>query len=103
MRREPFTPEERKLLDEVKEKSLILNLEKRKKLVPVLEEFNAGRSTPYMYRLEINRRGDGSSRIESAGVEYAVIADKMERQAYLLAFQKEMGEFANFLKAKYLS
>lgn len=102
-RREPFTPEERKVLDEVKGKSLVLNLEERKKLVPLLEEFNAGRNTPYLYRLEIKRDGGGSSRIESAGVEYAVVASPEERQAYLLAFQKEMSEFADFLKAKYLA
>lgn len=79
------------------------NLEERKKLIPYLDEFYDGRNVSYDTRLIIRPLARHWSRIESQGVDLQEIADEKEKAQKLESYQKEMKDFAEFLKRKYFS
>jgi len=77
------------------------NLEERKKLFPLLQEFYSTRTTPEDIRLSIKSYGLGISRIENQGVSLQEIAQTGEYKENLEKYQKEMKAFTFFLKNKF--
>lgn len=81
-----------------------LNLDERKKIIPLLEEFYLDRKTPYEIRLGIRSLALGWSRVQSLGADFQEIEDDEEiRKEKLRQFQEEMHTFTEFLKNKYFS
>lgn len=78
------------------------NLEERKKIINLLDEFYRNRSAPYDARLIINPLARGGSRLESQGVDFQEINPEEVKKEKLAEYQKEMADFTEFLKNKYL-
>lgn len=83
---------------------LTSNLNERKKIIHLLEEFYAERKVPYEVRLGIDSMARGWSRIQSQGAEFQEIEnDENVRKQRLEQFQEEMRAFTDFLKNKYFN
>jgi len=78
-----------------------LNLAERRKVVALLSEFYQGRDTSVEDRLIITGLGWGSSRLESQGADFQEIEAGDVKERKLADFQKEMGEFTEFIKKKF--
>ncbi|MEI6553837.1 MAG: hypothetical protein WCO09_04665 [bacterium] len=88
----------------IREEITKLNLEERKKIKALLEEFYLGRINESEARLFIEELALGWSRVQSRGAnaqenekDEAVIREKLD------AFKEEMRLFTEFLKSKYFS
>ncbi len=80
------------------------NLEERKKIIPLLEEFYSDRKVPYEIRIGISSLALGWSRIQSQGGDFQEIEkDASVQKKRLEQFQEEMKAFTDFLKKKYFS
>ncbi len=78
------------------------NLEERKKLIALLDEFYKGRDVSFEVRLMIDSMAGGRSRLENQGVDMQQIEDDMEKKKERLkAFQEEMRSFQEFIKSKF--
>ncbi|MFH1129559.1 MAG: hypothetical protein V1686_02380 [Patescibacteria group bacterium] len=87
-----------------KEKEWIVeNLKHRVKTMELLEEFYKDRETPFDAKLNFSNIGIyGGFRIQSMSVERMPIISDVEQKEKLLIYQKEMNDFAKFLKNKFL-
>ncbi|MDD3487782.1 MAG: hypothetical protein PHH35_00260 [Candidatus Pacebacteria bacterium] len=82
----------------------ITNFKQQRKMMGFLEEFYKGREIPFDARLTFSRMGIfGGFRIQSFGAEMTVILTPEEKKQKLALYQREMADFTNFLKSKYLS
>ena len=89
--------------EEIRNQILKLNLEERRKIIPLFEEFYKDRNVPYDVKLHISSLGNGWSRLENQGVEFQSIeTDDSKKKENLKRFQEEMKNFIAFLKEKYL-
>ncbi len=78
------------------------NLEERKKIIPLLEEFYKNRDVSYEARIGIQSLARGWSRIQSQGADFQTVEDdKNIKRKRLEQFQEEMKEFTEFLKEKF--
>ena len=78
----------------IKHEMLVKNLEERKKLAELLEEFYADRPANWDARLYINSLAHGWSRLESQGVEFQdTETDTSKKKENLSRFQYEMQDF----------
>lgn len=90
--------------DGIRDEIFRKNLEERKKVIPLLEEFYSERKVPYEIRLGITSMARGWSRIESQGADFQEIEkDEEIKKQRLHQLQEEMHAFAEFLKNKYLT
>lgn len=86
----------------IKHEMLVKNLEERKKLAELLEEFYADRPANWDARLYINSLAHGWSRLESQGVEFQdTETDTSKKKENLSRFQYEMQDFIAFAKKKF--
>lgn len=80
----------------------INNLNERKKLIGLLDEFYANRQTPYEVRLSISPMARAWSRLENQGVGLQKIEmDQEKKDLRLKMFKTEMDDFRDFLKNKF--
>jgi hypothetical protein len=80
----------------------VKNLEERKKLTVLVEEFYKERIVPDEIRITICPLALGWSRLENQGVDLQPIEENKENyRKRLQKFQNEMGEFVTFLKGKF--
>jgi len=90
--------------DAILHKILVKNLEERKKLIPLLDEFYRNRQTLFEDRLFIRGMANGWSRLESQGAEFQEVeTNEVNKKEALNRFQREMQEFIAFAKNKFLS
>lgn len=86
----------------IRHEMLVKNLEERKKLATLLEEFYCDRPANWDARLYINSLANGWSRLESQGVEFQDIeTDPSKKKENLSRFQYEMQDFIAFTKKKF--
>lgn len=91
-------------VESVQEEIRRKNLEERKKIIPLLEEFYTERKVPYDIRLNIRDLARGWSRIQSQGAAFQEIEqDEEVKKQKLQQFQEEMRAFTEFLKDKYFA
>jgi hypothetical protein len=88
--------------DTIRREILKKNLEERKKLIPLLDEFYRDRPTLYETRLHISGLGNGWGRLENQGVDFQdTETDMAKKKEALSRFQYEMQEFLAFAKKKF--
>jgi len=86
----------------IRDKIFKRNLEERKKVITLLEEFYTERKVPYEVRLNIHPMARGWSRIQSQGADFQEVEQDQEKvKERLQQFQGEMRAFTEFLKNKY--
>ncbi len=79
------------------------NLKQQQKMMEYFLEFYQGRETPFDARLSFDRIGRfGGFRVQSFGAEITKILPTEEQKIKLDLYRKEMDDFVNFLKDKYL-
>lgn len=80
-------------------------LQSAAKLFDYLNEFYKDRNTPFDTRLIVQTTGGGirGVKLESQGAIFQGTRDEQSRNQYLLAYQKEMGAFTEFLKGKFFN
>lgn len=103
---ELYTPEPKgwKKSEEKKREWAIENLTQQQKMIGYLDEFYQGRETPFDARLTFRGIGVyGGFRIQSFGSETMTLLTQEEQIKKLELYRKEMDDFTNFLKDKYLS
>lgn len=101
-----LTEKLRHLSDEAQRKEILweitrMNLEERKKLLPLLSEFYKGRKVRYETQLVVQDQARGWSRIESQGAGCQKIENEEEKRKKLQQYQEEMMAFTAFLKETY--
>lgn len=90
-------------LNIIDKKILRLNLEERKKIIILLEEFYQNRKVPFESRLGLHVGARGKMRLQSQGADFQEIEeDEKIKAERLKAFQDEMNAFKDFLKQKFL-
>jgi hypothetical protein len=81
----------------------IKNFEQQRKMMGFLEEFYRGRETPFDARLVFDGVGAfGGFRVQSFGAEMTALLSSEAKRQKLTLYQKEMKDFTEFLKNKYL-
>lgn len=81
----------------------IENLEQQKRMVDVLAEFYQDRETPFGARLNFRHIGAfGGFRIQSMGAETMPLLSPEEQKQKLETYRKEMTDFTDFLKKRFL-
>jgi hypothetical protein len=79
------------------------NLTHQVRLLDLLGQFYEDRTTPYDALLSLDRHGFDSFRLQSAGGPSSAVLVPAKRKTRLARYQKEMSDFAAFLKSKWLS
>jgi uncharacterized protein (UPF0248 family) len=86
------------ILKEIKYK----NLEERKKLLTLLEDFYDERHVPLHQMLMIESYGHKRGRLQSQGADLQKIEDSETQQQRLREYQEEMNAFSEYLKQGFL-
>lgn len=91
--------------DEEKKKEWTLeNLKQQKRMIDLLAQFYESRKTPFDARLSFSKVGRyGNFRVQSFGAETMQLLSPDEKIAKQELYRKEMDDFAQFLKEKFLS
>ncbi|MBD3207838.1 MAG: hypothetical protein GF370_00060 [Candidatus Nealsonbacteria bacterium] len=89
--------------EEIKEEWRIKNLEEQKRITDLLTEFYKDRNTSFDKMLSFRFIGSfGGFRIQSTSAEQSPLFSEGERKKRLEEHRKEMNDFAEFLKKKYI-
>ena len=97
-------PEGWKESEEKKREWTIENLTQQQKMTGYLDEFYQGRETPFDARLTFSGIGAfGGFRVQSFGAEMMMLLTPEEQIKKLGLYRKEMNDFTDFLKGKYLN
>ena len=76
----------------------------KKRMIDLLDEFYAERNTPHDSRLAFRDIGRFNGfRIQSMGGEVITLLPPAEKEEKLEVYRKEMNDFAQFLKDKFLA
>ncbi len=102
-RLDALKPEQEAEAEEISNEILRRNLEERRKLIPLFEEFYKDRKVPYEICLNISPKARGWSRVQSQGADFQKIeTDEEVKRQRLQQFQEEMKAFTEFLRSKFL-
>ncbi len=86
--------EKEAILEEIMRK----NLEERRRLIAILDDFYGERKVPIHQMLSTSGYGHKLSRLESIGSDIQAIEDEETRQTRLEEYQEEMRAFSEYLK-----
>ena len=88
---------------EKKDQWTIENLKQQQKMIQILEDFYKNRQTPFDARLVFTYIGIfGAFRVQSFGAKTMDLLSFEEKTQKLELYRKEMSDFAEFLKQKFL-
>jgi len=100
---EALEPKDWKENKEVQEKWREENLKKQVKMINFLDEFYKNREVPFDVKLQLDPRGIyGGFLLQSQGAETISVLLKEEQERRRELYRKEMNNFADFLKDKFL-